>query len=89
MKEYFYISIGKHKSWITGAGHIKTNDINIVKKEHYLKEPSNLKELIINILLIQLGSQNIHRMEIAYKAINLMCMNDGEVVKFITLNWKI
>lgn len=88
MKEYFYISIGKHKSWITGAGHIKTNDINIVKKEHYLKEPSNLKELIINILLIQLGSQNIHRMEIAYKAINLMCMNDGEVVKFITLNWK-
>ena len=22
MKEYFYISIGKHKSWITGAGHI-------------------------------------------------------------------
>jgi len=60
MKEYFYISIGKHKSWITGAGHIKTNDINIVKKEHYLKEPSNLKELIINILLIRIQFYKIY-----------------------------
>ena len=57
MKEYFYISIGKHRSWITGASHIKTKNIDIVKKEHYLKKPNNLKEFIINILLIQLGSQ--------------------------------
>jgi len=88
MKEYFYISIGKHRSWITGANHIKTIDINIVTQEHYLKEPNNLKELAVNILLIQLGSQNIHRMEIAYKAINLMCMYDNEVIKIISQNWK-
>lgn len=88
MKEYFYISIGKHRSWITGANHIKTIDINIVTQEHYLKEPNNLKEFVVNILLIQLGSQNIHRMEIAYKAINLMCMYDNEVIKIISQNWK-
>jgi hypothetical protein len=88
MKEYFYISIGKHRSWITGASHIKTIDINIVTQEHYLKEPNNLKEYVVNILLIQLGSQNIHRMEIAYKAINLMCIYDNEVIKIISKNWK-
>ena len=88
MKEYFYISIGKHKSWITGAGHIKIKDIKIAKQKHYLKEPNNLKEFIVNILLIQLGSQNIHRMEIAYKAINLMCMYDNEVIKIIVVNWE-
>lgn len=88
MKEYFYISIGKHRSWITGAGHIKTIDINITMQEHYLKEPNNLKEFVVNILLIQLGSQNIHRMEIAYKAINLMCMYDNEAIKIIAQNWK-
>lgn len=88
MKEYFYISIVKHRSWITGANHIKTIDINIVTQEHYLKEPNNLKAFVVNILLIQLGSQNIHRMEIAYKAINLMCMYDNEVIKIISQNWK-
>ncbi|MCI9365884.1 MAG: AAA family ATPase, partial [Clostridia bacterium] len=88
MKEYFYISIGKHRSWITGANHIKTIDINIATQEHYLKEPNNLKAFVVNILLIQLGSQNIHRIEIAYKAINLMCMYDNEVIKIISQNWK-
>jgi hypothetical protein len=88
MKEYFYISLEKHKSWITGAGHIKTININISKKEHYLENPNDLKEFIMNILIIQLGSQNIHRMEIAYKAFNLMCMDDKEIIKKITLNWQ-
>ncbi len=88
MKEYFYISIGKHRSWITGAGHIKTRDINITMQGYYLKEPCNLKEFVVNILLIQLGSQNIHRMEIAYKAINLMCMYDNDTIKIIAKNWE-
>lgn len=88
MKQYFYISIEKHWSWITGAGHIKIADIDITMHEHYLGEPKNLKKFVINILIIQLGSQNIHRMEIAYKALNLMCLDDEETIKIITSNWQ-
>lgn len=87
MKEYFSISIDKHLNWITGVEHIKVKDVLIINDEHYLGNPKTLIELIINILMIQLGSRNIHRMEIAFKSLSLLCLTDEEAVNIITKNW--
>ena len=87
MKQFFCISIKKHWSWITKGGHVGVQNIDVKMNEHYLGAPRNLKEFIINILIIQLGSQNIHRMEIAYKALNLMCIDSKETIEIIISKW--
>ena len=64
--------------------HIKLEqNENINKANISLLNPSNLKEFVVCTLIINLGSRNIHRMEIAYKIINIMCINDNEVLMII------
>ncbi len=87
MKECFSMSEQKHWCWITGANHIKVEKSVNIPTFHYLNEPVNLEEFIVNVLLIQLGSNNLHRMEIAYKALNLMCINEENPIKIIVSNW--
>ncbi|GAA0852706.1 hypothetical protein GCM10008915_71450 [Bifidobacterium pullorum subsp. gallinarum] len=75
-----------HYMWLTGCGHLKFN-FEILPSTSYLPVPKDMKELVCNILMEQILTRNIHRIEICLQGLQLLVERHPEIFKFLADAW--
>ncbi|MGF9992362.1 AAA family ATPase [Bacillus mycoides] len=76
-----------HYMWLTGCGHISFN-FEIAPSTSYLPQPKDIKELVCNILMEQIITRNIHRIEICLQGLQLLIEKYPEMFKFLSESWE-
>nr|QEF16827.1 ATP-binding protein [Bacillus cereus] len=76
-----------HYMWITGCRHIGFN-FEIIPSISYLPEPKDTKELVCNILMEQILTRNIHRIEICLQGLQLLIEKYPDLFKFLSNSWE-
>lgn len=86
-KKTFDLEIQMFKLWVTGNSHIDV-DFEISQTPSNLVIPQNLDELYICLLLEQLFSRNIHRIEISSQGLDLFLKNNPYMFGYIVEIWE-
>lgn len=77
-----------HKKWMTGCNHINF-EYELSTQECYLINPKNFIEYTINILLEQITSRNIHRIEIALLGLEMLVKYFSNTFNYISELWNV
>lgn len=75
-------------AWITGCGHLNFNSSIEESKISSLLVPTNMMELTCNILMEQIFTRNIHRIEIGLQGLQLLIERYPEIFSFIFDSWE-
>ncbi len=87
LKEGFNIALNTQRLWVYGAGNMNVS-YNLGKAvDLSLPKPNDICELVFNIILIQLGSHNVHRMNMAIYAMHELYLTDIRVPAMIANSW--
>lgn len=78
----------KHYTWITGSGNLNFDYLERNPSKSELLEPKNMIELTCNILLEQILTKNIHRIEISLLGLQLLVEKYPEILYFISNSWE-
>jgi hypothetical protein len=76
-----------HYTWITGCGHLNYSSEIIEPSTCSLLIPKNITELTCNILIEQISTRNIHRIEICLQGLQLLVERYPEIFTFISDSW--
>lgn len=77
-----------HHKWISGCEHININ-YEFLPQESNLLKPGSFMEYVINILLDQIASRNIHRIEIALLGIDMLIKYFPKAFDYISDSWNL
>ncbi|MCK1983713.1 MULTISPECIES: ATP-binding protein [Peribacillus] len=78
-----------HYAWITGCGHLNFSSEIIEPSTSSLPIPKNNMELTCNILIEQISTRNIHRIEICLQGLQLLVERYSEIFTFISDSWEL
>ncbi|MDT0755369.1 AAA family ATPase [Mammaliicoccus sciuri] len=74
--------------WLSGCDHINIS-YEFVSIESDLRSPINIKEFVLNILMEQILTRNIHRIEIAILGIEMLTKYFPEVFSYMSSSWEL
>lgn len=76
-----------HSKWLSGCDHINIK-FEIIPVESNLLSPQSINEFVLNILMEQIITRNIHRIEIAILGIEMLTKHFPEVFSYISSSWE-
>ncbi|MGG2082194.1 AAA family ATPase [Lysinibacillus pakistanensis] len=77
-----------HSKWLTGCNHIDIiYELNSLTSN--LLMPKSINELVLNILMEQIITRNIHRIEIAALGIEMLIKNSPEMFAYLSSSWEL
>ncbi|WP_223592381.1 ATP-binding protein [Neobacillus bataviensis] len=87
VKHFFDKELECQNNWITGCG-------NLIKEHSYyqpsvsnLTPPNNLQQFVFNVLIEQVETKNIHRIEIGLQGIHLLIKRYPELFLHVASSW--
>ncbi|WP_077595967.1 ATP-binding protein [Oceanobacillus kimchii] len=78
-----------HYTWITGCGHLNFSSEMSKPSTSGLPIPKNMQELTCNILIEQILTRNIHRIEICLQGLQLLVERYPDLFKLILDSWEL
>ncbi|EAD0711469.1 ATP-binding protein [Listeria monocytogenes] len=76
-----------HLQWITGCRKIVSQFEGEVIATTNLPDPTNVQEFTFNMLLEQINTHNIHRIEISLQGMHLLVKEEPSIFGFIADSW--
>lgn len=86
-KTMFDEELNGHYGWITGNGHLKF-EFEISPSKSNLIRPKNIHEFIFNVLMEQISTRNIHRIEVSLQGLMIFVKKYPEMFIFISDSWE-
>lgn len=77
-----------HEKWITGCNHINF-EYELATQNCQLPKPNNFLEYTINILLEQITTRNIHRIETALFGFDLLVRYSSKTFNYLSKVWNV
>src|SRR5690606_21054330 len=89
VKNMFDEELKCHYQWITGCGHLKFDYETIETSTSNLPIPKDIRELTCNILIEQVLTRNVHRIEIGLQGLHLLVERYPNMFSFISDSWEL